>query len=150
MPASDAGPLPALDVLWLEDDDEFLGHAVCKLHEGSATIPESVGLRFKPRIQRASTLREALAALPRNPDLVIVDLNLPDSQGADTMMAVRRAAPGTPMLVLTVVGDIEPAMMTAVEEAEFLDKDDLSPVRLVRAVYMALMRTNAQAPSSRR
>jgi len=141
--AMDGIGTPRLEVLWLEDDDDFFDNAAALLRKGAAAIPPGVGLRFRPSIRRAVTLHDALADLSHNPDLVVVDLNLPDSRGVDTVMTLRRAVPGTPMLILTVVEDIEPAMLVAVEGAEFLDKDDLSPARLVRAAYMAIMRASA-------
>lgn len=53
-------------------------------------------------IAEASTLAEALAAIAAGrPDLIVMDLMLPDTSGTDGAAAVMAAAPGVPVLVLS-------------------------------------------------
>jgi CheY-like chemotaxis protein len=55
-------------------------------------------------LQEAGTLAAALDYLRTTdspPDLIITDLNLPDSKGAGTAESLRHAAPGTPLVVGT-------------------------------------------------
>lgn len=72
-------------------------------------------------------------------DVVLLDLNLRDSQGLDTFVAVRNRAPDLPVVVVTAAGDT-PLGRQAVElgAADFLPKGRLDqqglPERLVFAV----------------
>lgn len=131
-----------LYIVWLEDDEAFFEHAMALLEAGKDS---QEGTPFEPSVHRVSTLRDALAALSQNPSLIVADLNVSDSKGADTLRALRDAAHDTPLLVLTVVNDLESTMVAAMEGAEFLDKDDLNPKRFWRVIYMAIMRANAHA-----
>lgn len=75
----------------------------------------------------AASLAEGMrAAASDRPDLILLDLSLPDSHGMHTLQAVRAALPNTPVIVLT--GDAE--MQIAVDSLrcgarDFLAKDDL-------------------------
>lgn len=69
---------------------------------------EVLGLAPAPLfdVRCATTLKQALDLLAEQAvDAVILDLNLPDSSGADTVRRVRESAPGTPIVVLTGVVD---------------------------------------------
>lgn len=58
----------------------------------------------------AESLHAGLIFLRKiKPDIIILDLNLPDSQGMDTIKAVHQAAPETPTLIVSgfVDGEIE-------------------------------------------
>lgn len=58
------------------------------------------------RVARARTLAEALAAIEREPpDVVLLDLSLPDSAGLATVTRAVAAAPGTPLVVLAGTDD---------------------------------------------
>ena len=83
----------AYRILLVEDDE--LDARLVKL-----ALAELVGEEFQ--IQPAATLAEAESRLASGAfDAVILDLNLPDSRGMDTLGAVRKADPKTPVLVLT-------------------------------------------------
>jgi signal transduction histidine kinase len=52
------------------------------------------------------SLRDALANIAKGaPDLIVLDLNLPDSQGIGTVVRTRRAAPNLPIVVLSGIDD---------------------------------------------
>lgn len=54
-------------------------------------------------IEEAGSLADALAAVRKsNFDLVLVDLNLPDSEGIESVLQLHRAAPGMRLLVLSL------------------------------------------------
>jgi two-component system, OmpR family, KDP operon response regulator KdpE len=56
------------------------------------------------QVIEAATAREGMAqAAGRNPDVILLDLGLPDSDGLEVAKAVRRAA-GTPIIVLSARG----------------------------------------------
>lgn len=59
------------------------------------------------RILTVGSLAQAKRSLlrPARPDLVIADLNLPDSAGLDTLSALVTAAPGVPIIVFSATDD---------------------------------------------
>lgn len=86
----------------------------------------------------AEGLIEAHARLQADPvDVVIVDLGLPDGDGATLIAALREAAPTTAALVLTVFGD-EGHVIRAIEAGArgYLLKDTM-PDDFVKAIRMA-------------
>lgn len=60
----------------------------------------------------ASTVAEAVAAVEaQHPDVVIMDMRMPDGSGADACRAIRAAVPGTHVLILSAFDDdIVPAI----------------------------------------
>jgi len=64
-------------------------------------------------VETAHTLTAALARIEGNtrPELVLLDLDLPDVDGLDGLLRVRAAAPGLPVLVVSSMA--EPAMIDA-------------------------------------
>lgn len=66
----------------------------------------SEGARAPYRVAEAATLAAARAKLALlRPDVVLLDMNLPDSTGIATVTAVVEAAPETPVVVLTGLDD---------------------------------------------
>jgi len=94
------------------------------------------------RLACAASLKEALAVLREGPcDAIVADLNLPDSRGQETFESLRRAAPGIPLLLLTVTNDEALAIkLVKLGAQDYIVKGDLSPALLVRAVYYAIER----------
>lgn len=89
-----------------------------------------------PRISYRETLADALAAIRDDAvDVVMLDLNLPDSDGFETLQAVREAAPDLPVVVLTGNADESlPAACLAAGAREFVAKGSLDPAVVRRAV----------------
>jgi DNA-binding NarL/FixJ family response regulator len=57
-------------------------------------------------VQGAHTLADALASLQRGgPDLVLLDLNLPDVSGLDGVAALRQRLPEVPIVVISAMDD---------------------------------------------
>jgi ActR/RegA family two-component response regulator len=82
---------------------------------------------------------EALAV--ESVDVVLLDLNLPDSRGLDTLESLRSEAPSLPIIVLTGVADRDVGIRALKEGAEeFLVKDEINARLLVRTVFHALER----------
>jgi signal transduction histidine kinase len=78
----------------------------------------------------ASTLEEALAELGRAPmDVALLDLNLPDSDGLDTLRAVRAAVEALPIVILTGTDDLD----TAINALRFGADDYIPKSELARA-----------------
>jgi two-component system, cell cycle sensor histidine kinase and response regulator CckA len=90
-------------------------------------------------------LDEAVAEIGRAcPDVLLVDLNLPDSAGLDTFRRVQQAAPGLPLIVLTGVDDtVLAAAAVRAGAQDYLVKSYLSAHWLQRALAYALERHRA-------
>ena len=90
----------------------------------------------------AKTLAEALARLAEAPpDLVLLDLVLPDSDGIGTFAAIRDARPDVPVIVLSGAGDETTALRAVTEGAQdYLPKSSVSPALLTRSIRYALER----------
>ncbi len=86
-------------VLLIEDEDD-----VAKVIAGRLTSPGLTGSSF--HVERADCLQNGLEQLTkRAANVVLLDLNLPDSQGFDTFLKVRAHSPEMPIVVLTALDD---------------------------------------------
>jgi len=76
----------------------------------SATLGYAFGLR---RVRVAASIAAALASIREAgaPDAVVLDLNLPDSEGVEGVLTVRRAAPDA--IVVVISADVEPEVVSA-------------------------------------
>src|SRR6202158_1982918 len=87
-------------------------------------------------------LSDALACLEaETPALVLLDLNLPDSHGAETFRRIRQKAPNVPVVILS--GQDDPALaMKAVHQGvqDYLVKGDVTSKQLERALRYAVER----------
>ena len=126
-----------INILLIEDDPEdvrLLRDALEKSGTG----------RFE--LETAGKMADALACLGRGQtDLVLMDLNLPDSSGLDTFKTVHAAARGVPVIILSGVDDETTAVNAVHAGAEdYLVKDRLSPPLVLRAIIYAMERTQAK------
>ncbi|MDD5679345.1 MAG: response regulator [Kiritimatiellae bacterium] len=81
-------------------------------------------------------------------DLVMLDLNLPDSQGADTFIKICRRFPEIPIIVLTCVGDTTLATRLLQEGAQdYIIKGQESINLLTRAICYAIERHHVKLSS---
>jgi sigma-B regulation protein RsbU (phosphoserine phosphatase) len=91
-------------------------------------------------------LSDALACLDvETPALVLLDLNLPDSHGAETFRRIRQKAPHVPVVILS--GQDDPALaMKAVHQGvqDYLVKGDVTSKQLERALRYAVERQELQ------
>ena len=79
------------------------------------------------------------------PDLVLLDLNLPDSRGLDTFNTIRANAPAVPIVVLTVLDDRELALKVVRGGAQdYLVKGQIDNRTLLRSIQYALIRHRLQ------
>ena len=87
-------------------------------------------------------LDHAIAACGSNPpDAVLLDLNLPDSQGLDTFKRFSECCPQLPVIVLTVTDLVETATEAVRLGAEdYLVKGEFTGQLLVRAIRYAIER----------
>jgi signal transduction histidine kinase len=105
-----------------------------------ATLQDAGGHRF--RFTHVQRLAGALAALAGGGvDLVLLDLNLPDSQGLDTLAELQRERPGVPVVVLTGLNDEELAVKAVQAGAQdYLPKEVFDGGLLARLIRHAIER----------
>lgn len=123
---------PAPTVLLVEDNpgDAELVHL--RLQEGESHA----------EVDCVSRLSDGLAHLGRKrPSVVLLDLNLPDSQGVDTFRRVLETAPNIPVVILTGQND-EALAIDALNHGvqDYIIKKDLTGPNLSRAMRFAIQR----------
>ncbi len=127
-------PSDAIRVLLVEDDD------------GDALLVDDLLTDALPgaRIARSRTFGEALAELDASVDCVLLDLQLPDASGLDTVMRLREQAPAIPLIVLTGLDDAA-AGVAAVDAGaqDYLVKGNVDGAQLARAIRYAIVRRQA-------
>lgn len=89
----------------------------------------------------AETLADAIAELENEFDVALLDLNLPDSAGMDTVRQVRALQPKLPIVVLSGHSDGEIALEALREGAQdYISKIDFNPSSLERSIRFAIER----------
>ena len=99
----------------------------------------------RPDLTRVASLEEALHILVLGNqgvfDCILADLTLPDSEGMETYFALQRAAPQTPVIILSGTANNELAIAMVKQGAQdYLPKDTLSPDLLMRSILYAAER----------
>lgn len=107
-------------------------------------LEKAGGERFE--IEVATCLAQATSSLGRSQiDLVLTDLNLPDSGGLDTFRSIKAAAGDAPVIILSGMDDETTAVNAVHAGAEdYLVKDRVTPPLLFRAIIYAMERTQAK------
>ena len=131
-----------IDVLLVEDDDLY-AHI---LRAALASVTPTVEL------ERCGSLAEASTLLAeRRFDAVLLDLNLPDSSGLETIERTLARAPGVPIVVLTSTADTESALAAVQHGAQdYLIKSEADGRIMSRALRYAIERAATQAELRRR
>lgn len=118
-------------------------------HPGDArlfaeTIKEARAFQFE--LSHRSSVDQALAFLAHNkPDMIVLDLGLPDAGGVDAVRNIHLAAPDIPLVVLTGLDDEASAVQALHAGAQdYLVKGQLSTSLLVRALRYAFERHGMQ------
>nr|WP_290668633.1 HD domain-containing phosphohydrolase [Ardenticatena sp.] len=101
---------------------------------------------FSWDIVHIETLADACACVSRHPfDIVFLDLNLPDSSGANTVETFVSTAPTIPVIVLTAVRSRHlTSKVLQLGAEEYLLKDELTHIDLERAIRYAIDRKRAE------
>ncbi|MDP8998496.1 MAG: ATP-binding protein [Myxococcota bacterium] len=101
------------------------------------------GVRGGPwQVETAESLEEGLTAYQADHyDLVLLDLNLPDSSGLETIDAFRAQATEAPLVVLTGTDDLDVAVDAIRRGADdYMVKGELSSEQLTRTLRYAVER----------
>jgi len=124
-------------VLMVEDSEAYV--ALVKMQLADAGGGEVL-------VCHAATLAGAREAVARDrPDVVLLDLVLPDADGLDALDAVRAAAPGLPVVVLTGWARDDVALRAVKTGAQdVLVKGDTSGPALLRALRHAVERKHSE------
>jgi diguanylate cyclase (GGDEF)-like protein/PAS domain S-box-containing protein len=88
---------------------------------------------------------EKYLAVSAAPDIILLDLGLPDAQGLEAIRRARAAAPRVPLVVLTALDD-ESVAARALQEGvqDYLIKGQIDARGLLRALRYAVERKNMQ------
>jgi two-component system cell cycle response regulator len=124
---------PVVRVLLIEDDPDV-----------SALLQEMIKGAKDPTfdLESAQRLSAGLNRLTEGGiDVVLLDLGLPDSEGIETFLEVKRKAPTVPVVVLTGLDDQDLAVKAVREGAQdYLVKTDIKGRRLVQSIRYAVER----------
>jgi signal transduction histidine kinase/CheY-like chemotaxis protein len=134
-------------VLLVEDSasDARLIEESLRRARGRAT-GEHVELR---RVERLADALEQIASEP--PDVVLLDLSLPDSRGLETFRRVRDEAPAVPVVVLSGLADEDLAARAVRDGAQdYLVKGQADGRALVRSLRYAIARRRAETERAAR
>jgi two-component system, cell cycle sensor histidine kinase and response regulator CckA len=130
--------LPSYRLLLVEDnrgDRDLMREQLSEIHDFNLTIDD------------AGTLQDAMVLVAaQHYDSLIIDLNLPDSFGLDTLKAIRRACPDTPIVVLSGEGrrSLHADVLRAGAQ-DFLNKNATGTELMARAMLYSLERHRSEA-----
>ena len=119
-------------ILIIEDDEDYR-----KLLEA---VIRGSGKRFE--ILTCANFGDGLVSAKHSaPDLILVDLDLPDSTGYTTFLRLREQVPEAPLVILTAFDDDETAVRAVEDGAlDYLVKTVMRPNLILRHLHMALTR----------
>ena len=122
----------ATQVLLIEDNPGDADLMRLRLVEGKTPV----------QVKCVSRLADGLASLSQHlPEVILLDLNLPDSRGSETFRKVLQVAPDTPVVILSGQEDealARKAMNQGVQD--YLIKSDVTGKNLERAMHYAMER----------
>lgn len=128
-----------IQLVLIEDDDldaEIVVRALRTATPRHGVATEEFALK------RYRTIAEAVDQIPQStPDVMLVDIHLPDCQGMDTITHILDVAVDTPVIALTGMDD-EQFAIDAVRTgaADYLNKSQVTRSSLRRSIYYAIER----------
>lgn len=134
----DARPRAVLTILLIEDSD-------LQAQVIQRELAHSRKTAFS--VETASRLADGLERAARGGiDAVLLDLNLPDSQGVETFARLSARAPALPVVILTISDDDALALEALRKGAQdYLVKDEINSALLSRVIRYALERKRIEA-----
>lgn len=129
--------------VFMIEDDKFYCEYVKRLLAG----------RKQPQfdVQRASDMAEAQRYLrDATPDVVLLDLNLPDSCGLESLSRAREFADGCPIIILTGSDNEQLGLQSvSLGAQDYLVKQHIGNESLVRSIRYAIQRRRYEEQSQR-
>ncbi len=99
----------------------------------------------------ATTVTEAISAAKRlKPDMVLLDVRLPDGNGVEACREIRATHPGTKILFLTAFEDDDAMLATVFANADGYVLKEIGGENLIRAMKTAANGLSVLDPVSRR
>jgi diguanylate cyclase (GGDEF)-like protein/PAS domain S-box-containing protein len=128
----------AFSVLLIEDDSLEAG----LIRDEIAGVPGT-----SARVDHVQRLAAGIARLNEHSyDIVLLDLNLPDGSGIESLQKVKAAAPNVPVVILTNMEDQQDAVAMVAEGAQdYVIKRHITSELLGRAIRYAIARQVADA-----
>ncbi|EMA37820.1 hybrid sensor histidine kinase/response regulator [Halobiforma nitratireducens] len=136
-------PLETRSVLLVEDEDDDARLYRTMLQQLQADALEAASLPSiaVDRVENLSATVDQLQEDASAIDVVLLDLNLPDSSGLETLESVLEQSDGTAVVVLTGIDDGAIGLEAVERGAEdFLVKDHVTPRVLTRTINYAIER----------
>jgi PAS domain S-box-containing protein len=120
-------------ILLIEDDPDQVRYVRTMLGADDGVVRE---------MRVAGTVAEGLALIgERSPDCILLDLNLPDSDGLDTFRTVNGEAPALPIIIFSGNTDVEIAVEAVrLGAQDYLVKRDAKEPLLSRSIQYAIER----------
>ncbi|MDF9745531.1 bacterio-opsin activator domain-containing protein [Natrinema salsiterrestre] len=139
----------ALQILLIEDnpgDARLIQEMLRDTEELAQRVHPGEATGQTPEISRETRLEDGIDVIDSEPtDIVLLDLNLPDSEGVNTLEAVHEAAAETPIVVLTGVRDQQVGVEAIQRGAQdFLVKDEVTSELLIRTIHHAIERAKQE------
>ena len=128
-------------IMLIEDEpvDARLVQRALSGASGSKWLPSGFEIRHHEVLQVALNELEQKESLP---DIILSDLNLPDSKGQDTISQILAVAGDIPVLALTGMNDEKTALdLVQLGAADFICKSDFTGDSLGRSIRYAMQRT---------
>ena len=116
------------------EDNEFLRHALCELFRRQEDF-DVCGV--------AQNGREAIEAAGRlQPDLIVLDLLMPEMNGLDAARALKRGLPAVPLILYSAIDDSLSEEVRLIGISEVVSKSD-PPSLLLKKARELVYRTAA-------
>lgn len=131
-------PNEGMRILLVEDDPDYV--TLIRMHLDACRSKISF------QLEAVETLRGAVEACGiRTPDVILLDLVLPDGRGLETLEAMRARAGAVPIVVLTNLS-VEDLGLEAIERGaqDFIVKEKIEARELMRAIRFARERHRQQ------
>ncbi|MXV63541.1 GAF domain-containing protein [Natronorubrum sp. JWXQ-INN-674] len=140
--------IDTLQILLIEDnpgDARLIQEMLRDTEELAQRVSATESAGRTPEINRETRLEDGLEGLESGPDVVLLDLNLPDSEGLQTLETVHEESGKTPIVVLTGVRDQQVGVQAIQRGAQdFLVKDEVTSELLVRTIHHAIERARQE------
>lgn len=121
------------NILLVEDNNNNAGAVLKLLEESGAAL----------NVQRCFNLEEAASQLRPGISIILLDLDLPDSKGIETLKEVQNLAPGIPVVVFTEQDDEDLAVEAVKLGAQdYLVKGEITKKRLVSCLKYSIHRNH--------